>query len=216
MYKKNPESEPICFWCLKDLHHDATLFSVFSKERLLCFGCASKIRPHPISFDIDGVRVLSYVQYDDHISQLLIQYKEHRDEALAPLFFEPIKKSILKKFKGYSLVPLPSSKEKVEQRGFHHLHRMIEPLALTVSDVLVKSKNVKQAKMTREEREHIDQIFEINIVENDFLDRVLLIDDVCTTGSSMRAAIRLLRPHCSVLKAITFAYHPLWVQQKQD
>jgi competence protein ComFC len=142
---------------------------------------------------LDGVEVVSFVEYDKDISSLLILYKEHLDEALAPVFFQPLSKQINKKYKGYVCVPLPSSVEKVTQRGFHHLHRMIESLDLKVSDVLIKTKNIKQARLSKEERKHIDLIFEIKENVECLFDKVVLIDDVCTTGASLKAAITLLR-----------------------
>jgi competence protein ComFC len=151
------------------------------------------------------------VKYDPNISRLLILYKEHKDEALAPIFLSPFSKKINKEYKTYVAVPLPSSKEKVEQRGFHHLHRMIESLDLDVKDVLEKRMDIKQAKMSRQQRESIDQIFDIRMDDNTFWENVVLIDDVCTTGASLQAAIRLMRPYCKNLRAITFAYHPLWI-----
>lgn len=159
---------------------------------------------------LDGVEVTSFNEYDENISKLLILYKEHLDEALAPIFFDKYKKEINKRYKGYVCVPLPSSFEKVTQRGFHHLHRMIETLDLKVADVLVKTKNIKQAGLSKEERKHIEMIFEIKENSECSFENILLIDDVCTTGASLKAAIALLRPHCKVLCAITFAYHPLW------
>lgn len=210
MFKENPRCEPICLWCLRDLHHDATLFSIFSENSVLCLDCQRKLTSKTIRFRLDGVEVISFYEYDEHISKLLILYKEHLDEALAPMFFEKHKKQINKKYKGYTCIPLPSSSEKVAQRGFHHLHRMIESLDLKMVDILVKTKNVKQAKLSKEERKHIDMIFEIRENSEFTFDKVVLIDDVCTTGASLKAAFALLRPHCKVLCAITFAYHPLW------
>ncbi len=169
-----------------------------------------KLASKKIRFRLDGVEVTSFHEYDEHISKLLILYKEHLDEALAPIFFEKYKKMMNKKYKGYTCIPLPSSSEKVAQRGFHHLHRMIESLDLKMVDILVKTKNVKQAKLSKEERKRIDMIFEIKENSECSFDKVVLIDDVCTTGASLKAAIALLRPHCKYLCAVTFAYHPLW------
>ena len=159
---------------------------------------------------LDEVEVTSFVEYDENISRLLILYKEHCDEALAPIFFDRWKKHINKKYKGYICIPLPSSSEKVAQRGFHHLHRMIESIDLEMADVLVKTKNIKQAKLSKEDRKHIDMIFEIKKDIEYSFENVVLMDDVCTTGASLKAAIALLRPFCKNIRAITFSYHPLW------
>ena len=210
MLTESSRGEPICLWCLRDLHHDATLLSIFNEKQILCLDCQLKLKQKKIIFVLDGVEVTSFVEYDENISSLLILYKEYFDEALAPIFFDRWKKHINKKYKEYICIPLPSSSEKVAQRGFHHLHRMIESLDLEMVDLLVKTKNVKQAKLSKEDRKHIDMIFEINKnIECSFED-VVLIDDVCTTGASLKAAIALLRPRCKNLRAITFSYHPLW------
>jgi competence protein ComFC len=176
----------------------------------LCLDCQKMLPYKKIIFQIDGIEITSFVEYDENISRLLILYKEHCDEALAPVFFDRSKKLISKKYKGYVLIPLPSSSEKVAQRGFHHLHRMIESLDLEMADVLVKTKNVKQAKLSKEDRKQIDMIFEIRKDAEYSFENIVLIDDVCTTGASLKAAIALLRPCCKNLFAITFAYHPLW------
>jgi competence protein ComFC len=161
-------------------------------------------------FMLDEVEVTSFVEYDENISRLLILYKEHCDEALAPVFFNRWRKYIIKRYKGYVCVPLPSSSQKVAQRGFHHLHRMIESLDFEMADILIKTKNVKQATLSKEDRKHIDMIFEIKKDTECSFENVVLLDDVCTTGASLKAAIALLRPYCKNLRAITFAYHPLW------
>jgi competence protein ComFC len=210
VFKENQGCEPICLWCLKDLHHDATIFSVFDDQQVLCLTCQKKLNYKKVEFQIDGIDVVSYVEYDEHISQLLILYKEYFDEALAPVFFRKIKKKIEMDFKGFVCVPLPSSTEKVAQRGFHHLHRMIDSLNIEMKDVLQKTKNVKQARLSKEERTKIDTVFEIKKDMVHTFENLVLIDDVCTTGASLKAAISLLLPHCKNLRAITFSYHPLW------
>lgn len=210
MLKESSRGEPICLWCLRDLFHDATLFSIFNERQILCMDCQLQLKQRKTQFMLDGIEVTSFVEYGENISRLLILYKEHCDEALAPIFFDRWKKHINKKYKNYTCIPLPSSSEKVAQRGFHHLHRMIESLDLEMSDLLVKTKNIKQAKLSKEDRKHIDMIFEIRKDIEYSFESVVLIDDVCTTGASLKAAIALLRPHCKKLCAITFSYHPLW------
>lgn len=209
MFKENPRREPICLWCLRDLYHDATFLSIFNNQ-ILCLDCQCKLKQRKFMFMLDGVEVTSFVEYDENISRLLILYKEHCDEALAPIFFDRWRKYINKRYKGYVCVPLPSSSQKVAQRGFHHLHRMIESLDFEMADILIKTKNVKQAKLSKEDRKHIDMIFEIKKDTECSFENVVLVDDVCTTGASLKAAIALLRPFCKNLRAITFSYHPLW------
>lgn len=210
MFKENRRGEPICLWCLRDLYHDATLFSLFDDRLKLCLDCQMKLTYKKIRFILDGVEVVSFFEYDKHISDLLILYKEHCDEALAPLFFDRVKKQINKEYREHTCIPLPSSSQKVAQRGFHHLHRMIDSLNLEVADVLIKTQDVKQAQLSKEARSHIDLVFEIKKDIDCSFKKVVLIDDVCTTGASLKAAAALISPYCKELCAITFAYHPLW------
>lgn len=198
---------------MNDLYTHATLFSIFDESNKLCLDCQKMLTYKKIVFQIDGIEITSFVEYDENISRLLILYKEHCDEALAPVFFDRCKKHISKKYKGYVFIPLPSSSEKVAQRGFHHLHRMIDSLDFEKVDVLVKTKNVKQAMLSKEDRKQIDLVFEMKRDIDCSFENVVLIDDVCTTGASLKAAIALLRPYCKNLFAITFAYHPLWKKE---
>lgn len=87
---------------------------------------------------------------------------------------------------------------------------MIESIDLEFADVLIKTQDVKQARLSKVERSQIDLVFEIRKDVECSFEKVVLIDDVCTTGASLKAAIALLSPCCKMLCAITFAYHPLW------
>ena len=62
---------------------------------------------------------------------------------------------------------------------------------------------MKQSKLNKEERKNIVNVFAINDASYIRGKKVLIIDDVYTTGSSLHAAIKLLEKyHPKVIKAL--------------
>ena len=74
--------------------------------------------------------VKSSWEYNDAFRSTLIQYKECYDEALKDVFLYPTRKKIRNYLRGYTLILMPSTKEKLEERGFSHLKFMFSSLKL--------------------------------------------------------------------------------------
>ena len=93
---------------------------------------------------------------------------------------------------GYIMVPAPSSKESDEERGFNHVEEMFKSLNLKMIKCLHKTKQVKQADLTTKEREKIGDYLVIDDVDLS-RKKILLVDDVFTTGSTIKSMIKLVR-----------------------
>jgi len=90
------------------------------------------------------------------------------------------------------MIPAPSSKESDEERGFNHVVEIFKCLRLKMLRIIHKTKQIKQADLTTKEREKIGDILVIDDV--DLRGRkILLVDDVYTTGSTIKAMIKLVR-----------------------
>ena len=96
-------------------------------------------------------------------------------------------------YHGYVIVPVPSYHLEDDKRGFNHVVEILYRLKLPMLKIIKKIKDVKQAKQNKKERLHAYKNFDITDLHLIRNKKVLIVDDVYTTGSSMRAAIDLVK-----------------------
>jgi competence protein ComFC len=98
------------------------------------------------------------------------------------------------------IIPIPLSKKKLKRRGFNQSEEiagwlsknLVLPLA---SDVLAKEKEtLSQMELSKEERaENIKGAFTVKDKNKLLNKKILLVDDVYTTGATMEEAARVLK-----------------------
>ena len=100
-------------------------------------------------------------------------------------------------WKGKILVPIPLSKGKLKERGFNQAEEIAKNLSnflkIPLCNCLVKIKETpSQVDLSeKERRENIKRVFEIEEEAKD--KRILLVDDVYTTGTTMNEAAKVLK-----------------------
>ena len=143
-------------------------------------------------FKCDGIDCFHLYFYTEKIQELLYQYKGCKDYELNTVFLEYYKIYLNFKFNGYILIPAPSAQESDEERGFNHVEEMFKNLRLKMLKCIHKTKAIKQADLTTKEREKIGEVLVIDDIDLS-KKKVLLVDDVYTTGSTIKAMIKLVR-----------------------
>lgn len=96
------------------------------------------------------------------------------------------------KFKDIALIPVPLHSERLGERGFNQSLYIAKLLRLPILDVLVKLNNEKQSKKTKAKRMEFTNLFEIKqgiSLENK---RVMIVDDIYTTGATIHQIGRIL------------------------
>ena len=95
------------------------------------------------------------------------------------------------------VVALPTIARHIRERGFDHMGKMAQKVALLngleTAKVLVRGNNAVQVGASMEKRHEQAKTAYIVKVDIDREANYLLIDDVWTTGSSMMAACEALR-----------------------
>lgn len=118
------------------------------------------------------------------------------------------------------LIPLPLSRRRFRERGFNQVERVLTQLpklpypCTMVNNLLIRSIHTKpQTSLTRIERlKNMQSAFTINtsaLHKLDTIERVIICDDVLTTGATMTAAKKALKdalPSHIILMTITWAH----------
>ncbi len=96
------------------------------------------------------------------------------------------------------VVPLPTIRKHIRERGFDHTKKLAEEFGkrrgLSVSEVLVRVNKTVQVGADEGTREkQAAEAYAVDMEKFDEKKTYLLVDDVWTTGASMRAAAKKLR-----------------------
>ncbi|WP_191560057.1 ComF family protein [Metabacillus idriensis] len=135
----------------------------------------------------------SVFHYNEFMKDLIARYKYRGDAILANLFQQSLHTIFTKNFGNYYLlVPIPLSKERLYERGFNQSRLLAEQLNAPIIEPLRRVHFEKQSKKTRHERLQTENVFFINESSEILNKKLLLIDDIYTTGTTIRHAAQLL------------------------
>ena len=140
--------------------------------------------------------------YNEAMKDFFSQYKFQGDYALYSVFTEILQKE-LKAYSDYTLVPIPVSSEKYQKRGFNQVTALLEGTKLPFREILEKYDTIAQSSKTRKERLQSQQCFKVK--DNIQLPlKILLIDDIYTTGATLQLAKEIL-VEAGVKEIMTFS-----------
>ena len=158
----------------------------------------STFRPNRI---IEGVNIYSCGIYDKNLQKLIrgLKYHKQKDLAfyLAKFMYEYWIN--LEDKREFQVVPVPMHKNRVKKRKYNHMELVAEEFCRMSGyksnfDLIKRIKDTKpQYKLTREERlDNLSNAFEVD-KNKDLNLPVLILDDICTTGSRFEEMIKNLR-----------------------
>lgn len=212
-YSKNERKYlKYCLYCFKDLHDKEDFIHYLSQSSLLCGNCRRQLVPLFKTYRVKDMDVFAFYLYNRFLEGILFQYKEGRDSALKDVFFYEIKTIIEQKYKGYTLVLMPSSPQKTNERGFYAMEEMTRQIHLPKCMPFMKTANMKQSTMRYAQRNLIEEKMVLDPTVPLPQGKLLLIDDVMTSGSTMHRAYTLLKQH--KIKICVLGFHELLLEQE--
>jgi len=165
---------------------------LINKDVAICHKCFLKFKPKLKPFKIGDIKGYYIYDYDNEVKEKLYQFKGCFDIELVNVFLDYFKINLMLKYFGYIMIPAPSSKEADEERGFNHVQKMFGCLNLKMINCVFKTENFKQSDLSFEERKQSIKKFKISDI-NLSKKRLLIVDDVYTSGSTVKAIIELLK-----------------------
>lgn len=192
MHFFNKKTQQECLVCFNDLNRDISLIHMF-KDIPVCLSCLKKfeIHDHTISFHHYPLRILYY--YNDFFQSLLYQYKGLYDIALKDVFLCLYIDELKKKYKDYIIAVAPSSSLSNQKRGFSPMEMIASTIHNHIFTGLYKKEEYKQSDLSYEQRKAVKD--KIGIKDKELLKgkKVLIIDDVMTSSSTMATCLELIK-----------------------
>ncbi|MED1603072.1 ComF family protein [Alkalihalophilus marmarensis] len=167
-----------------------------SSTRQKCNDCERWTR-HKTAQDL-LVKNTSLYAYNETMKEWLVQYKFQGDAEVGRYFSTKLKGFYAKNYRDYSPVLMPLSNERLRARGFNQVELITkEWLAPTVT--LGRKESEQQSKKNRRARisqvNHSPFYIQNGIDSLKTLKKIVLLDDVYTTGTTVRQAAYVLRKH---------------------
>lgn len=207
--------DPVCCKCrnthfsVKDIL-SVKRCSICGKELIstekLCLQCREK----PVLVHTD--KMIPLFSYRLWNKNLLFMWKISGQRVLSPFFAELVGK-VLFMMKVKVIVPVPPRPKKIQKNGWDQITELCSFLhyryGFQLLEVIQRHSATEQKKLDRNERlsqiEGAYSLFseavinsELKKFEGVFPENVCIVDDVCTTGSTLECCAKLLRENTSI------------------
>lgn len=174
----------------------------------LCNKCKVKLQELEessiINIENKYFQELIYIfKYEGLIRKLIIDYKFNEKSYIYVCFVNLIlkNKKIYEKLQSYdTIIPVPISKKRMKERGYNQSLLIAKQISKDVkiplqTNCLFKTKNIiAQSKLNKEQRkENIQNVYKLKNREILKNKRILLIDDIYTTGSTVNECAKILQ-----------------------
>lgn len=175
----------------------------------------------------DDKNIITIFDYgDDLVRQAIWSLKFRRNTRLAKIFAQILHDEILEtlseletfsNFKNLTLIPMPISKRRRQERGFNQCELIANELVNLSGNIftldkksLIKTKDTIPQSRTKNKKERLENLkncFSIKNKENIKGKNIILLDDITTTGTTLKEARKILKRYgAKKIVCITIAH----------
>ena len=206
-----------CLYCEDQIPLTLTINTLFHKPKLLCEKCTAsftKTKTKRCSnchkkladdekecrdclflakYNVKIDKIYTITDYSPSVKSMIIQYKGMGDYVLSKAFAEILLMHYPAHFfrKYDYIIAMPISETRLHDRGFNQVSAILDAAHIPHHDVLATHYRDKQSKMTKKERLKQKNPFYMKQPLKDG-SRILLIDDIYTTGLTVHQAASVL------------------------
>lgn len=184
-----------------------------------CFKCG-----FPLNGEAEGIcgqclqqppyfdQTLAGFVYEDTIRALILRYKFQPEPQLARLLFElffSVRQQDLAALKVSAVVPVPSHPLRLLERGFNPALELAKPLAQAINVPLLpfavwrtKHTPAQSSLPLKKRQQNVKGAFAVQAEQFLGMQRVLLVDDVMTTGQTLSAIAKQLKAETVVAEVV--------------
>jgi predicted amidophosphoribosyltransferase len=174
------------------LYQDVSLYHVVYHPKL-CVTCLKEFAVVERSGIIFSYPIMIVYQYNAFFRKLLYQYKGLYDVALKDAFLDVFKEGFKKKYQEYLVVIAPSSENDTLVRGFNPNLEIVKTFSNSIFSGLYKQVEYKQTN--QKDRSRVKEVIAIQDGDSIRHQKILLFDDVITSGYTLHACIRILQQY---------------------
>lgn len=177
--------------CKKKYNYFSFFYRI-NDESIICEQCFSSFPVIHKTHHLFDTEIYSIYAYSVPVNSYLMDLKMKNDITLSGVFLSPFKNFIEHKYHDYIILPVPSTKKSDKKRGFNHIEEISKVLNLKTKKAFIKTQDYKQTSQRFENRKNIENVIKLNI-KLDKTKKYLLVDDVITSGNSIKTCLNLLR-----------------------
>lgn len=188
------ETKKMCYRCKRQIQKIPSLNCIRCSRPLakneICLDCqrwSRYLKNDPLTFNV------SLLKYNDFLQEIVSRWKYRGDYVIIEVFqqdFLHLFHKVFSKQKNPIIVPIPLSAQRIQERGFNQAEQLARWLPGRIVHAFSRITSEKQAKKSRFERIRRKNPFQLNKKINQ---PVILVDDLYTTGSTLRQAATLLK-----------------------
>ena len=182
----------VCPICFKNIYEEVDISSIISFNKVICDKCLKKFKVIDKVTTFYGVSIHYLYEYNTFLKSLLYQFKGCYDVELKDVFLYKFKNKIRLKYFNYIVIYPPSNEKDNIERGFKHMEKMVECLKMKSINMFYKNKEYKQSDHKYKDRHLISNVIEVDKRLINPYKKYLIIDDIFTSGSTIKTIINLL------------------------
>ncbi|WEV60958.1 ComF family protein [Streptococcaceae bacterium ESL0729] len=129
-------------------------------------------------------------RYNQAMRDFFVAYKLQGDYRLRLVFANSLKRA-LTNYKGYTVVPVPVSSKRLEERGFCQVTSILEAARIPYLNLFKKDESDSQKLRNRKERLLAENPFSLE-EGLDCPKKILIFDDIYTSGRTITHLMELL------------------------